>query len=94
MTQEKNPKDQHKATVTLTGVVEQIIEPVGSVPERALIEIQGAEDLYSEIRIENALSDGDGQKVKLKLGEKVNVTIETTTGGTEKKSAFRDAGSQ
>ena len=94
MTQEKDPKDQHKATVTLTGVVEQIIEPVGSVPERAVIEIQGAEDLYSEIRIENALSDGDGQKVKLKLGEKVNVTIETTTGGTEKKSAFRAAGSQ
>jgi len=94
MTQEKDPKDQHKATVTLTGVVEQIIEPVGSVPERALIEIQGAEDQYSEIRIENALSDGDGQKVKLKLGEKVNVTIETTTGGTEKKFAFRAAGSR
>ena len=94
MTQEKNPKDQNKATVTLTGVVEQIIEPVGSVPERAVIEIQGAEDLYSEIRIENALSDGDGQKVKLKLREKVNVTIDTTTGGTEKKSAFRATGSR
>jgi len=67
---------------------------VGSVPERAVIAIQGAEDLYSEIRIENALSDGDGQKVKLKLREKVNITIETTTGGTEKKSAFRAAGSQ
>jgi hypothetical protein len=65
-----------EATVTLTGVVEQIIEPVGSVPERAVIEIQGAEDLYSEIRIENALRDGDGQKVRLKLCEKVNVTIE------------------
>ena len=63
-------------------------------PERALIEIQGAEDLYSEIRIENALSDGDGQKVKLKLCEKVNVTIEKTTGGTEKKSAFRASGSR
>ena len=94
MIHEKNLKDQHKATVTLTGVLEQIIEPVGSVPERALIEIQGAEDQYSEIRIENALSDGDGQKVKLKLGEKVNVTIETTTGGTEKKFAFRAAGSR
>jgi hypothetical protein len=65
---------------------------VGSVPERAVIAIQGAEDLYSEIRIENALSDGDGQKVKLKLREKVNVTIETTT--TAEKSAFRATGSR
>jgi len=65
---------------------------VGSVPERAVIAIQGAEDLYSEIRIENALSDGDGQKVNLKLREKVNVTIETTT--TAEKSAFRATGSR
>jgi hypothetical protein len=72
-------------------VVEQIIEPVGSVPERALIEIQGAEDQYSEIRIENALSDGDGQKVKLKLREKVKVTIETTT---EKMFAFHATASR
>jgi hypothetical protein len=94
MTQEKDPKDQHKATVTLTGVVEQIIEPMDGVPERALIEIQGAEDLYSEIRIENALSDRDGQKVKLKLREKVKVTIETTTGGTEKMCAFHATASR
>ena len=94
MTQEKDPKDQHKASVTLTGVVEQILEPVGSVPERAVIEIQGAEDLYSEIRIDNALSDGNGQKVKLQLREKVNITIETTTGCTEKKSDFRATGSR
>ena len=94
MIQEKNSKDQNKATVALTGVVEQIIEPVGSVPERALIEIQGAEDQYSEIRIENALSDGNGQKVKLQLREKVNITIETTTGCTEKKSDFRATGSR
>jgi hypothetical protein len=65
MIHEKNLKDQHKATVTLTGVLEQIIEPVGSVPERALIEIQGAEDQYSEIRIENALSDWGRAKSKV-----------------------------
>jgi hypothetical protein len=71
-------KDQHKPTVTLTGIVEKVIADGGS--EKAQIAIHGGVDLYREIRIDNAFSNGDGTKMKLKPGDKVNVTIEITDG--------------
>jgi len=66
------------ASVTLTGVVERVIEsPHPAVPEKAQIAVEGADDLYREIRIDNALKADDGQTVVLKEGEPVNVTVET-----------------
>jgi hypothetical protein len=66
-----------KATVTLPGTVERIIRPiVPQEPEKAQIAVEGADDLYREIRVENTLQDGAGQQVKLKEGAKVEVTIE------------------
>jgi hypothetical protein len=66
-----------KATVTLPGIVEKIIRPiVPQDPEKAQIAVEGADDLYREIRVENTLQDGTGQQVKLKEGAKVEVTIE------------------
>ena len=62
---------------TKPGIVEKIIEPVvPSEPEKAQIAVQGAEDLYREIRIENALEDENGKPVKMKPGAHVNVTVE------------------
>jgi hypothetical protein len=64
----------------LRGRVERIIKP--SFPqerEKAEIEIEGADDLYREIRIENVLTDEKGNKAQLKSGEEVDLTVETKT---------------
>lgn len=78
--------DKEKPTVTLPGVVEKIVKPLAE-PEKAQIVIEGAEHLYKEIRINNELKDGEGEKVKLKPGAEVNVTIEAPVDGVEKKTA-------
>jgi hypothetical protein len=57
--------------------VEQIIpSPFPGIPEKAQIAIEGAEDLYQEIRIDNTLTDKHGDKVRLKEGADVEVTVE------------------
>jgi len=66
-----------KPSVTLPGTVEKIIKPpIPSMPEKAQISVDGADDLYKEIRLENSLTDEDGKEVKLKEGAKVEVTLE------------------
>jgi hypothetical protein len=66
------------------GVVQKIIKtPHGS--EKAEIEVLEAEDLYKEIRIENTLVNEDGEKVKLKQGASVEVTVEADTKDTVPK---------
>lgn len=75
---EKDEKDpSEKASVTLPGTVEKIIPAVGNlVPEKAQINIEGGEDLYREIRVDNQLTDADGNPVSLKKGADVDVKIE------------------
>jgi hypothetical protein len=66
-----------KPSVTLPGTVEKIIKPVEPrEPEKAQIAIEGADDLYREIRIENTLTDENGHEVRLKKGAEVEVTVE------------------
>jgi len=68
---------EEQPSVTLPGVVEKIVKPVHpSEPEKAQIAIEGADDLYREIRIENALTNEDGEKVKLRAGTPVEVTVQ------------------
>jgi hypothetical protein len=69
-------KSLDKPNVTLPGKVEKIIPAIGSEPEKAQITVEGADDLYREVRIENALQDADGNLVSLKKGAEVDVTIE------------------
>lgn len=70
--------NEKTAKTTKPGIVQKIIvPPTPSEPEKAEISIQGADDLYKEIRIENALEDESGKQVKLKPGAHVNVTVET-----------------
>jgi predicted DNA-binding antitoxin AbrB/MazE fold protein len=77
--------DKENPAVTLPGVVEKVIRPINpKEPEKAQIAIEGAEDLYKEIRIDNALEDGGGEKVKLKAGAQVDVTIEAHSEAVEK----------
>jgi len=64
-------------SVTLPGTVERIIKPADPrVPEKAQISVEGADDLYREIRIENNLTDENGNAVRLKKGAEVQVTVE------------------
>jgi hypothetical protein len=66
-----------KPSATLPGVMQKIIpSPHAAVPEKAEIGVTGADDLYREIRIENTLTDENGDKVGLKKGAEVSVTIE------------------
>src|ERR1022692_3102777 len=58
------------------GTVDQIIpSPRPSQPEKAQIAIDGADHLYRDLRIENALTDEHGDDVKLKKGAHVRVTV-------------------
>ena len=66
-----------KSKTKKAGTVRKVIKPiVPGQPEKAEIEIQGADDLYKEIRIENTLVNPEGEKVKLKPSAEVDVTIE------------------
>ena len=47
--------------------------------------MEGGEDLYREIRIENTLIDKDGTEVSLRPGSQVEVTIEAEPKETVKK---------
>lgn len=79
-----NPDE--KPSTTLPGTVEKIIKsPDPNVPEKAQIGIEGAEHLYREIRIDNVLKDRGGEKVALKQGAEVDVTIEANKEDTVKK---------
>jgi hypothetical protein len=80
----KKPKTKKR------GRVKKLIKsPDPSVPEKAEVEIQGADELYKEIRIDNKLEDEHGNKVKLKEGAEVDVVIEAepkaTTPDTDKR---------
>lgn len=83
----ENSSDQNeKPSTTLPGTVERVIKsPHPSVPEKAQIGVEGADDLYREIRIDNVLKDEDGHEVALKPGAQVEVTIEADPEHTTKK---------
>lgn len=70
-------KRTKKPKTTRPGTVEKIIKsPFPQEPEKAEIAVDGADHLYREIRIENTLEDENGNKVKLKVGAQVDVTVE------------------
>ena len=83
---EGSSDQSEKPSATLSGTVEKVIKsPDPNVPEKAQITVEGAEDLYREIRIENVLADENGQIVALKQGAPVEVTIEADPEDTIKK---------
>lgn len=70
-----------KSSTTLPAVVEKII----SSPyegEKAQIAVETADHLYREIRIANKLTDENGNKVRLKAGAEVEVTVEAEPNAT------------
>lgn len=79
-------KTSETATVTLPGTVEKIIKsPYPGQPDKAQIAVEGAEDLYREVRIENTLQNKKGEVVALKPGAEVEVTVEAPEHATTPK---------
>lgn len=77
MKESHDEESDAKAGVTLPGKVEKIIRPMNpDEPEKAQINVEGAEDLYREIRIDNVLHNEQGETVHLKPGAEVEVTVE------------------
>jgi hypothetical protein len=79
-----------KPKVTLPAKVEKII-PSGhpNEPEKAQIRVEGAEPLYEELRVENSLTDENGDKVRLKKDADVAVTLEADKEATIPKHSSR-----
>ena len=81
-------KSNDKPSTTLPGTVEKIIKPIDPrEPEKAQIAVEGADDLYREIRIDNTLEDKKGEEVALKEGAPVEVTVEADKKDTTKKAS-------
>jgi len=60
---------------TMAGIVKIIPSTRPSQPEKAQIAVDGADHRYRELRIENTLTDENGDDVRLKNGAHVKVTI-------------------
>jgi hypothetical protein len=76
------------ASVTLPGTVEKVIKsPDPSEPDKAQIVVEGADELYREIRIDNTLQNEKGEEVALKPGTEVDVTVEAPADTTTPKVA-------
>jgi len=80
-----------KPSTTLPATVEKIIKsPSPNEPEKAQISVEGADDLYRELRIENTLTDENGKKVGLKPGSEVAVTVEADPEATTPKKKEKE----
>ncbi len=76
--------------VTMPGAVNRIIpSPRPSQPEKAQIAVDGADHRYRDLRIENTLTDEHGDDVRLKKGERVEVTV---TAELEKTARIKEKG--
>ena len=70
----------------LQGTVQKIIKPVHpGMPEKAQIEVKDGEDLYREIRVENEVTDDQGEKAQLRQGADVDIIVEADSNATVKK---------
>ena len=75
-----------KSSAIMPGTVEKIIKSsFASEPEKAQIIVEGADHLYREIRIDNTLTNENGDEVSLKPGAQVEVTVEADAKDTTPK---------
>jgi hypothetical protein len=65
-----------RPAVTMDATVQKIIRsPDPRIPDKAEIGVERTNELYREIRIENTLTDEQGNRVELKQGARVDVTL-------------------
>jgi len=83
---------KRKPKTTKPGTAQKIIKSADpDKPEKVEIAVEGADDLYREIRIENTLQDEEGKEVGLKEGADVNVTVEAEPEATKPKENSKKA---
>jgi hypothetical protein len=74
----ENTRIPERPSTTMPGIVDKIIpSPRLSEPEKAQIAVDGADQGYRDLRIENTLTDEHGDDVRLKKGTGVEVTVTT-----------------
>ena len=71
----------------MRGTVKRVFRPSIAEPEKAEIAVHEADELYREIRIENVVTDEQGQQERLKPGADVDVTIEADSDATTKSQS-------
>ena len=70
----------------LRGRVNKVLKPIfPNDTEKAEISVEEADDLYREIRVENVLTDENGDEARLKPGADVDVIVEADTDAITKK---------
>ena len=62
-------------STSMPGTVDKIIPSRPSRPEKAQIAVDRADHRHCDLRIENSLTDENGDEVKLKKGAHVEVTV-------------------
>ena len=73
--------------MTLPAKVEKIIPSEHpNEPEKAQTRVEGADPLYEELRIENSMTDENGDEVRLKKDADVAVTLEAAKEATAPKN--------
>src|SRR5258706_5113470 len=76
-----------KPSATRPGTVQKIVKsPYPGEPEKAQIVVEGADDLYRELRVENTLTDEKGKEVSLKQDAHVDVIVEAEPEATKPKA--------
>src|SRR5271166_5613112 len=65
-----------RPSTTMPGIVDRIIpSPRQSLPGKAQIAVDGPDHRKQDLRIENTLTDENGDDVKLKKGACVDITV-------------------
>ena len=71
----------------LRGKVQKVIKPIlRHETEKIEISVEGADDLYREIRVENIVEDENGEKARLKPGAEIDVVLEADPKDTTKET--------
>jgi hypothetical protein len=68
-----------KPSTTMRGTVDKIIPRRSNQPEKAQIAVDRADHRHRDLRIENSLTDENGDDVTLKKGAHVEVTVAAET---------------
>ncbi len=69
---------------TVSAVVNKLLKPSSSTPEKVEICIGAAEPLFRELRLDNTMTTPQGEVVALKQGVHVDVTFEADAADTIK----------
>jgi hypothetical protein len=77
--------NENDVSVTLPATVEKVLPARDAEPEKIQISVDGCDELFSELRVENTLKNESGDSVTLKRGAHIEVTINADSDAVTKK---------